>query len=107
MVELSTEHNEPSINPVGKEGISTQSVSVHDLSYKLKGTNGASERLKFVGKHSKDKVLAIYLLKRMICEVEMDFKVENLHGVVRVSQFQAERIIEKDQGTKYVILKFL
>lgn len=74
------------------------STSVHDLNYKLKSGNGTTERLKFVGKHSKDKALAIYLQKRTIYEYEKDFKVENLLGVVRVNQIQADRIVEKDQG---------
>lgn len=75
----------------------SHSASVHDLNYRLKAGNGTTERLKFVGKHSKDKVLSIYLQKRNIYEFEKDFKVENLHGVVRLSQFQADRLIEKDQ----------
>lgn len=78
----------------------SHSASVHDLNYRLKAGNGTTERLKFVGKHSKDKVLSIYLQKRNIYEFEKDFKVENLHGVVRLSQFQADRLIEKDQGTE-------
>lgn len=76
-----------------------QSSSIHDLSYKIKdGNNSATERLKFVGKHGKDKVLSIYVQKRTIIEYEKDHKVENILGVLKVSQIQADRILERDQG---------
>ena len=77
----------------------SHSASIHDLNYKLRTQTGASERLKFVGKHSKDKLLAVYLQKRTVYECERDHKVENLLGVVRVSQYNADRIVEKGQGT--------
>lgn len=99
MVELSQTHNASNQSLYMSTGaMSGHSASIHDLNYKLKTQNGSTERLKFVGKHSKDKVLAVYLQKRTICEYEKDFKVENLLGVVRVSQHNAYRIVEKDQG---------
>lgn len=103
MVEFSQDKNASSQSLyMGAGGLGAgHSTSVHDLNYKLRNGNGATERLKFVGKHSKDKTLAIYLQKRSIFEYEKDFKVENLLGVVRVSQLQADRIVEKDQGKSF------
>lgn len=59
---------------------------------------GAEPKMKFVGKHSKDKIVSVYLQKRTIYENEKDHKVETLSGLVRVSQLHAERILEKDHG---------
>lgn len=82
-------------------GQSTQAASVLNLGttashHKLRP---GTDRLKFVGKHSKDRALAVYLQKRSINEYERDSKVESLLGVVRVGQLQADRILEADQGT--------
>lgn len=57
-----------------------------------------SERLKLVGKHSKDKNISIYVQKRTIYEYEKEGRVEALSGVLRINQFFAERLLEKDQG---------
>lgn len=57
-----------------------------------------SERLKLVGKHSKDKNISIYVQKRTIYEYEKSGKVESLSGVLRINQLLAERMLEKDQG---------
>lgn len=73
------------------------SRTVSKLDLKQDESTGA-DRMKFVGKHSKDKMLSVYLQKRTIYEAEKDHKVEALSGLVRVSQYHAERILEKDHG---------
>lgn len=107
MVELSQAQNTSNQSlymSSGGLGNYSHSTSIHDLNYKLRTQAGGSERLKFVGKHSKDKVLAVYLQKRTVYELEKEHKMENLLGVVRVSQHNADRIVEKGQGTASISL---
>lgn len=61
-------------------------------------TTNAPSKTRFVGKHSKDQKLSIFIQKRNINECLRSGRVEEIMGLVRVSPEAYSSILQKESG---------